>query len=259
MNKESNILTLTALPKELFYRFNVLGSFTLKCGAVSIPVDRIRTKSNVAEINGWLYYFGNTYGSINPYKKVKSLDQLSEFIYYVSSLFDMLTAKVDCDVSYVNVSTILSNEKLAQKLLTVEDTVYPDYLVESPNNTTIKIEIDEKNKIVEVLTETQVNKVGFFDLNDLFNAEYLNSLHIVKMKHSHQLDIHGVINLIRQMNERKMIDIVDIFDSNDNITIALHIQEKMIAKAFAYKLRDRIAKVDLLDLTEFFVRSSIKN
>jgi len=253
----SKILNLTALPKELFYYFNKNDHIVFQYGKEELLINRMRTKSNVAEINGDLYYFGNTYGSVDPYKHIKNLNDLIKFIEYMSGLMDLIVSRTKGDVSYIDVSAILHDTKSAEKLLTVNDTVYPDYLVELPNKTLLEIEVSDDETLIRTTAPVEITKVNSFDLQKLFNAEFLNSLYIIKLAHGHQLDLSGIMNLVRQMDIRKMIEVITIFDDKKTLTIGLHIPEKLIEKVFAYKMKDRLAKVRVDDLSAMFIRDAI--
>ena len=149
------------------------------------------------------------------------------------------------DISYLSVSDIMNDSKTAEKLLTVKDTVYPDYTVELYDKEQFEITIDEERGSISTEENLIIDKVGTFDLYKLFKAEYLNSLYIVKMAHNRDLDISGIMNLLPQVEMKKAIDVVTMFDSKMYVTVCLHIPEGLIPEVFAYKLKKRNRRLRL--------------
>ena len=174
-------ITLKQLPIELFSEYSKHGTIEFKTHSSRIIITAMRTKSNVADINGSLYFFGNTYNQINPYKTVKNYNDLVYFCNQLAHSMDELIKGHLTDVTYLSVSDIMNDGKTAEKLLTVKDTVYPDYTVELLDKDQFEIMIDEDRGIVSTDENLVIEKVGSFDLHKLFRAEYLNSLYIVKM------------------------------------------------------------------------------
>lgn len=256
MNKlEEKIVTLKELPKEL----DILMANSTKSAIVfsggMIEVNRLRTKSNVAEIDGFLYYFGNTLGNVNPYKQIKRESDLLDFIKQVSTVIDKVASRVICDIVYVDVSKLLSDDATAERLLTSHEITYPDYVVSLPKKTSIEIKIDHVNKIIATNEKLEVNRVGHFDLKKLFNMEFLNSLFIVKMAHARSLDMKGVMNLLYQLNGHKSVKIVMLYNTSEFLTIALHVLEKDIPEIFGYKSKKRLTEVSVDDLTGLLIQS----
>lgn len=254
----SKIINLQELPKELYSAHSNKGIVLFRYGNDVLEIQTIREKSNVADINGSLYYFGNTYGNINPYKRIKSLDDLYAFTSLLSDGIDRLAIGKVTDVLYLNVSELMNQDIIAEKILTVQDVVYPDYLVELPEKEQFTIEIDEKNSIISTKDQIKIEKVGSFDLKKLFKMEYLNSLYIVKLAHNRELDLRGIMFLLPQLEKKGLIDIVQINDSRYYLTVALHIPEDLLKKVFSYKLKARLANVRVDDITQFYISKSIK-
>lgn len=252
------VITLKQLPVELFdlYTKNKVVEFVTRYGRLVIT--SMRTKSNVADINGDLYFFGNTYNQINPYKSVTNYKELVDFCNALSNSMDSLLKGRTTDVTYLSATEIMHNGKVAEKLLTTTEKVYPDYTVELYDRDVMEISVDEDRSIVSTDENVLVNKVGSFDLKKLFKAEYLNSLYVVKIAHGRDLDINGIMNLLPQLEHKKTIDVVTVLDSKANITVCLHIPEGLIPEVFGYKLKKRTTKVRLDDVTGMYLSQSVK-
>lgn len=251
------IITLKQLPVELYIEYSKHGVVEFKTRSVRMVITTMRTKSNVADINGFLYFFGNTYNQINPYKSVTNYKELVNFCNLLAHSMDDLIKGHVTDISYLSVSDIMNDGKTAEKLLTAKDTVYPDYTVELLDKDQFEIMIDEERGIVSTDENLIIDRVGTFDLHKLFKAEYLNSLYIVKMAHNRDLDISGIMNLLPQVEMKKAIDIVTMFDSKMYVTVCLHIPEGLIHEVFGYKLKKRTTKVRLEDLTSLYISKSV--
>jgi hypothetical protein len=253
------VITLSQLPKELYALYNTKHEVLLQTPDTNLNIKSMKTKSNVADIDGMLYYFGNTYGNINPYKNVKNLNDLVTFVTHISNVMDQLIKNHTTDITYLSVSDLMNDKQVAEKILTSNETVYPDYTVELTGSDYLEIEIDAHNSTITTKNKLEISKVGFFDLKRLFKMEYLNSLYIVKLAHRRDLDLKGIMNLIPQLQNKKMIDVVQIIDTHDTLTICLHIPQNLIPKVFDYKLKKRTTKVLLSDLTDTFISQTIKS
>lgn len=251
------IVTLKQLPIELYSEYSKHGAIEFRTRSGRIVITSMRTKSNVADINGFLYFFGNTYKQINPYKSVTNYKDLVNFCNLLAHSMDDLIKGHVTDISYLSVSDIMNDSKTAEKLLTIKDTVYPDYTVELFDKEQFEITIDEERGVISTEENLIIDKVGTFDLYKLFKAEYLNSLYIVKMAHNRDLDISGIMNLLPQVEMKKAIDVVTMFDSKMYVTVCLHIPEGLIPEVFAYKLKKRTTKVRLEDLTSLYISKSV--
>lgn len=251
------IVTLKQLPVELFAEYTKHGAVEFKTRAGRMVITSMRTKSNVADINGSLYFFGNTYNQINPYKTVKNYNDLVYFCNQLAHSMDELIKGHLTDVTYLSVSDIMNRGKIAEKLLTSKDVVYPDYTVELYDKDEFEITIDENRGMIWTEEELMINRVGSFELYKLFNAEYLNSLYIVKMAHNRDLDIGGIMNLLPQVEMKKAIDVVTMFDSKMYVTVCLHVPEGLIPEIFGYKLKKRTTKVRIEDLTIQYISKSV--
>lgn len=252
------VINLKQLPVELFslYSKNKIVEFVTR--TERIVITSMRTKSNVADINGMLYFFGNTYSKINPYKSVNNFNDLVAFCTYLANSMEVVLKGHLTDISYLDAFKVLHNNKVAEKLLTSHDKVYPDYTVELYDKELLEISIDEDHSRIYTEDNLLVNKVGTFDLKKLFKAEYLNSLYVIKMAHGRDLDIAGIMNLLPQLEIKKAIDVVEMHDSKKYITVCLHIPEDLIPDVFGYKLKKRTTKVRLEDLTQLYISESIK-
>lgn len=251
------IVTLKQLPVDLYSEYSKHGAIEFRTRSGRIVITSMRTKSNVADINGFLYFFGNTYKQINPYKSVTNYKDLVNFCNLLAHSMDDLIKGHVTDISYLSVSDIMNDSKTAEKLLTIKDTVYPDYTVELFDKEQFEIIIDEERGVISTEENLIIDKVGTFDLYKLFKAEYLNSLYIVKMAHNRDLDISGIMNLLPQVEMKKAIDVVTMFDSKMYVTVCLHIPEGLIPEVFAYKLKKRTTKVRLEDLTSLYISKSV--
>jgi len=251
------IVTLKQLPVDLYSEYSKHGAIEFRTRSGRIVITSMRTKSNVADINGFLYFFGNTYKQINPYKSVTNYKDLVNFCNFLAHSMDDLIKGHVTDISYLSVSDIMNDSKTAEKLLTIKDTVYPDYTVELFDKEQFEITIDEERGVISTEENLIIDKVGTFDLYKLFKAEYLNSLYIVKMAHNRDLDISGIMNLLPQVEMKKAIDVVTMFDSKMYVTVCLHIPEGLIPEVFAYKLKKRTTKVRLEDLTSLYISKSV--
>ena len=259
MRLEKKTISIGQLPVEIGALYDRKDRITLDYGAGELSIRRFRTKSNVADINGDLYYFGNTLSNVNPYKNVKSLEELEAFLSYVNSMFDSLVHRVLTDVTYLNVSQLMSSDIIAEKLLTTKHVTYPDYTVElHKRDSNVTIEINQDEGIIKTESKLIIKKVGHFELSKLFKMEYLNSLYIVKLAHKRDLDISGSMNLVRQLVAAKRIDVISIANNQKHLSIALHIPEKIIPEVFGYKLKRRLMDVRLDDLTSIFTSQLIK-
>lgn len=250
-------ITLKQLPIELFSEYSKHGTIEFKTHSSRIIITAMRTKSNVADINGSLYFFGNTYNQINPYKTVKNYNDLVYFCNQLAHSMDELIKGHLTDVTYLSVSDIMNRGKIAEKLLTSKDAVYPDYTVELYDKDEFEITIDENRGMIWTEEELMINGVGSFELYKLFNAEYLNSLYIVKMAHNRDLDIGGIMNLLPQVEMKKAIDVVTMFDSKMYVTVCLHVPEGLIPEIFGYKLKKRTTKIRIEDLTSQYISKSV--
>lgn len=247
------IIKLGQLPIELYDLHQKCKIVTFKSKDFNLSINNIRIKSNVAEINDSLYYFGNTYNNVNSYKKVKNLNELKLFCFHISELMDLLLKGRVTDVSYLNVSDLMHNDTIAERLLTLEDAVVPDYIVQLYDVLDFTITIDDDRGIISSIDDNiQIERVSSFDIKSLFKMEYLNSLYMIKLSHGRDLDISGIMNLIPQLESKKMLDIVDMHNNKQRLTIYLHIPEYMIPKLFQYKIKRRTIEVRLEDLTDIF-------
>lgn len=251
-------ISLKQLPVELFNLFNKNGAVELVTKTGRLVITKMRMKSNVADINGDLYFFGNTYKQINPYKSVTNYTELVNFCNLLAHSMDMLTKGKVTDICYLSATQIMHNGEIAEKLLTSKDVVYPDYTVELYDKEVFEILIDEDRSILSTQDDLLIEKVGNFDLKKLFKAEYLNSLYIVKMAHGRNLDIGGIMNLLPQLEQNKTIDVVTMFDSKMYVTVCLHIPENLIPEVFGYKLKKRTTKVRLENLTKLYISKSVE-
>lgn len=251
-------ISLKQLPVELFNLFNKNGVVELVTRAGRLVITKMRIKSNVADINGDLYFFGNTYKQINPYKSVTNYTELVNFCNLLAHSMDILTKGKVTDICYLSATEIMHNGEIAEKLLTSKDVVYPDYTVELYDKEVFQIIIDEDRSVLSTEDNLLIEKVGSFDLKKLFKAEYLNSLYIVKMSHGRDLDIGGIMNLLPQLEQNKTIDVVTMFDSKMYVTVCLHIPENLIPEVFGYKLKKRTTKVRLENLTKLYISKSIE-
>jgi len=251
-------ISLKQLPVELFNLFNKNGVVELVTRAGRLVITKMRIKSNVADINGDLYFFGNTYKQINPYKSVTNYTELVNFCNLLAHSMDILTKGKVTDICYLSATEIMHNGEIAEKLLTSKDVVYPDYTVELYDKEVFQIIIDEDRSVLSTEDNLLIEKVGSFDLKKLFKAEYLNSLYIVKMSHDRDLDIGGIMNLLPQLEQNKTIDVVTMFDSKMYVTVCLHIPENLIPEVFGYKLKKRTTKVRLENLTKLYISKSVE-
>lgn len=254
----SKKVTLKQLPSELFSIYSKYHEVLLVSPTFEIPIRNMRMKSNVADIGGDLYYFGNTYGNINPYKNVKNMVDLVKFIVKIDETMSKLVKGHVTDITVLNVSRLMHDVPTAEKLLTSNEVVYPDYTVELVDTEYLDIEIDDDHATITTKDELIVEKVGSFDLKKLFKMEYLNSLYLVKMSHRRDLDLRGIMNLLPQLEASKQIDIIHMIDSHDSLTVCLHIPENMIPKVFGYKLKKRTTRVRIDDLTPVYISESVK-
>ena len=259
MNTTKKVIQISQLPIEIGKLYNRKDSVSLVYGDGVLDISRFRTKSNVAEINGDLYYFGNTLANINPYKNVKSQEELEAFLSYVNSMFDFVIGRTLTDVTYLNISRLMTDDTSAEKLLTTQKVAYPDYTISLPHgDVDLDISINHETGVISTKSKLQIKKVGHFDLKKLFKMEYLNSLYIIKMSHKRDLDISGSMNLVRQLVAAKRIDVVSISNNHKHLSIALHIQERMIPEVFGYKLKNRLMEVRLDDITSIFASQLVK-
>lgn len=256
---QSKIINIGELPKELYRVYSIRNKLLFETPSDKLHITQMKTKSNVADINGLLYYFGNTYGNINPYKNIRNMKDLISFILQINKTMDELVKGHLTDITYLSVSDLMNDQTSAKKLLTSHEAVYPDYTVEFLDNTYLTIEIDEDNSAISTKNNLIINKLGSFDLTKLFKMEYLNSLYIIKMAHRRDLDLRGIMNLIPQLQVKKMIDVVHMVDTHDNLTVCLHIPENFIHKVFAYKLKKRTTTIRIDNLTNLYILKIIKS
>ena len=251
-------VTLKQLPSELFSLYSKYHEVLLVTPNFELPIRNMRVKSNIADIGGDLYYFGNTYGNINPYKNVKNMTELVNFVIKIDETMSKLVKGHVTDITVLNLSKLMHDVPTAEKLLTSHDVVYPDYTVELVDSEYLNIEVDDEHATITTKDELRVEKVGHFDLKKLFKMEYLNSLYIVKMSHRRELDLRGIMNLLPQLEASKQIDIVHMIDSHDSLTVCLHVPENIIPKVFGYKLKKRTTRVRIDDLTPVYISESVK-
>lgn len=251
-------IPLRELPREFASLHAKHGTVLFRADSYSLRINRFRTKSNVADIDGLLYFFGNTYEKINPYRQVHNINDLIKFVNFIDSTMSALIKGNLTDITYVCISDIMNNGIAAEKILTIKDVAYPDYTVELVDGADIELDIDDEHSIISTTSKLNVNKVNSFDLKKLFKAEYLNSLYLVKIAHNRELDIRGIVGLLPQLQRKKVLDIVSMADSKDAISVCLHIPQDMISKVFEYKLKKRTTKVRLEDLTKLYISETVK-
>lgn len=248
MNYSNEVSNLEDLPSIIQRNFEIHKKITLKINNESIQIRSFSRKGNIAEINSKVFLFANVFDE-NLHKTIKTPSDLLEFSKIFARVTDTISEKSIFDIHVYDISKILSNKKNIDRFLS-EDNIRPDYIIQSNEN--IHVSVAQNHSEIIIKDGCEFKAVSSSNIKDIIKMELINSLFIVKISRHRKLNIRQMMIILRELNERKMIKVLDITTNDEIISVTLYAQKRDIPKIFSYKTIERNQQVDIQDLSSLF-------
>lgn len=248
MNYSHEVVELNDLPALIQRNFEIHKKITLKINKEEISIRSFSRKSNTAEINGKTFLFGNVFDE-NTYKSLKTVTDLIEFTKIFSKMTNTISGKSLFDIHVYDLSVILSKKKNVDRFLS-EDNITPEYIIESSEN--IHVDVAQDHSEIIIKDGCSIRATAKTDIKEIIKMELINSLFIVKIARHRKLNIRQMMIILRELEQKKVVKVLDITTNDDMLSVTLYVQKRDIAKIFSYHTIGRNQSVNIQDLSSLF-------
>lgn len=248
MNYSHLVSDINELPQIIQREYNIHKGLILKINKEEIIITSLSRNSNILEINRKVFLFANVFEE-NLYKSIKTVDDLKHFTKIFSQMTDQISAKSIFDIHVYDISMILSRKKNIDRFLS-EDNIKPDYILQSDEN--IHIDVAQDHSEIVIKDGCKIKAISEPDIKNIINAELVNSLFIVKISRHRKLNIRQMMIILRGLNEKKIVKVIDISTNDDMLSVTLYVEKRNIPKIFSYHTIERNQPVNIQDLSSLF-------
>lgn len=248
MNYSHIISELNEIPAIIQKEFDITKNLNLKINKEDINITSLSRESNILKINGKTFLFANVFEE-NLFKSIKTPTDLIDFIKIFAKMTDQISSKSLFDIHVYDVSLIMSKKKNIDRFLS-EDKIKPDYIIQS--NEQIHVDVAQDHSEIIIKDGCEIKPVSEPDIKNIINAELVNSLFIVKISRHRKLNIRQMMIILRGLNEKKVVKVLDITTNDEMLSVTLYVEKRNIPKIFSYHTIERNQPVNIQDLSSLF-------
>lgn len=248
MNYSHIVSELNEIPAIIQREFNISKNLNLKINKENINITSLNRESNLLKINGETFLFANVFEE-NLFKSIKTPADLIAFTKIFAKMSDQISSRSLFDIHVYDVSLIMSKKKNIDRFLS-EDKIKPDYIIQS--NEQIHVDVAQDHREIIIKDGCEIKAVSEPDIKNIINAELVNSLFIVKISRHRKLNIRQMMIVLRGLNEKKVVKVLDITTNDEILSVTLYVEKRNIPKIFSYHTIERNQPVNIQDLSSLF-------